>query len=162
MEKTKLIHNRDGSIIEIDSVTGKMKRFIRSHLNESDVNQMGYFGNIWVRSHIFVKAGDTHNGHKHNFDHVTLLAVGSVLVEVEGNSPKEFHAPTFIVIDKDHNHKFTALSDGVVYYCVFALRDLNGEVTDIYTEENSPLGPKFANMTDEEKQKQILKLRQEK
>jgi hypothetical protein len=162
MEKTKLIHNRDGSIIEIDSVTGKMKRFIRSHLNESDVNQMGYFGNIWVRSHTFVKAGDTHDGHKHNFDHVTLLAVGSVLVEAEGNSPKEFHAPTFIVIDKDHNHKFTAMSDGVVYYCVFALRDLDGEVTNIYTEENSPLGPKFANMTDEEIQKQILKLRQEK
>ena len=162
MEKNKLRHNHDGSITEIDSVTGKVKRTIRNQLNESDINQMGYFGNIWVRSHTFVKAGDTHDGHKHNFDHVTLLAVGSVLVEVENNPPKKFHAPTFIVIDKDHNHKFTALSDGVVYYCVFALRDLDGEVTNIYTDENSPLIPNFANMTDEEKQKQILKLKQEK
>ena len=111
---------------------------------------MGYFGNIWVRSHYFPKAGSTNGGgHKHNFDHVTLLAVGSVLVEVEGHEPKEFHAPTFITIDKDHEHKFTALTDGVVYYCVFALRDIDGNVGDIYSEENSPLTiPHFADKKD--------------
>lgn len=111
----------------------------RRQLGMSDVNQLGYFGNIWVRSHYFHKAGD-HNdgGHKHHHDHVTLLAVGSVLVEVDGFEPKEFHAPTFITIKKEHHHKFTALTDGVVYYCVFALRDVNGEVTEIYSGDNSP------------------------
>jgi hypothetical protein len=111
----------------------------RSHINESDFHQLGCFGNIWVRSHYFAKKGDTNGGgHYHNFDHVTLLAVGSVVVEIEGNKPKEFHAPTFIVIDKNNKHKFTALTDGVVYYCVFALRDENGEVTDMYSGDNSP------------------------
>jgi hypothetical protein len=147
------VKQKDGSIAEFDSVTKTPKSMVRNHMNLSDVNQMGYFGNIWVRSHTFAKAGDSNGGgHKHNFDHVTLLAVGSVLVEVEGHEPKEFHGPTFIVIDKDHRHKFTALTDGVVYYCVFAMRDLDGEVTNTYDVNNSPI-PHFANMTDEEKEK---------
>ena len=133
----------------------------RKHFEMSDINQMGYFGNVWVRSHYFEKAGHTNGGgHKHNFDHVTLLAVGSVLVEVEGHDPKEFHAPTFITIDKDHRHKFTALTDGVVYYCVFALRDLDGNVTDLYDESNSPIGcPPCADITDTE---HLIRLRAEK
>ena len=116
----------------------RSRAFIGEHINQSNVDQMGYFGNIWVRSHTFVKAGDTNGGgHTHNFDHVTLLAVGSVLVEIEGYEPKQFDAPTFIVIDKDHKHKFTALTDGVVYYCVFAVRDLDGEVTNIVSNDNT-------------------------
>ena len=127
--------------------SGKLKHDHRSHMDMSDMHQMGYFGNIWVRSHYFHKAGDTNGpAHRHHFDHVTLLAVGSVLCEVEGNTPKEFHAPTFIVIDKDKKHKFTALTDGVVYYCVFALRDENGELTDMYTGDNSP----YDRLPDEE------------
>lgn len=123
----------------------------------SNVDQMGYFGNIWVRSHYFEKAGHTNGkGHKHNFDHVTLLAVGSVLCEVEGNEPKRFDAPTFIVIDKNKEHKFTALTDGVVYYCVFAVRDLDGNVTDLYSEENSPL-PFFAGRVLSEEEQKLLK-----
>ncbi len=142
------------NVAEFDGETGGVKKIIRNHDNASDVDQMGYYGNIWVRSHSFMKAGDTNGGgHKHNFDHVTMLAVGSVLVEVEGHEPKEFHAPTFIVIDKDHRHKFTALTDGVVYYCVFAMRDLDGQVTNIYGDMNSPLVPHFANITDEERER---------
>ena len=107
----------------------------------SDTNELGYFGNIWVRSHHYKQAGDTNDGgHRHHFDHVTLLAKGSIRVEVEGFEPKEFTAPTFIVIKKDHKHNITALVDDVVYYCVFALRDIDGEVTDIYSGDNSPYG----------------------
>jgi hypothetical protein len=147
MSEIKRITNPDGSFVDTDSNTGKAKKIIRNHQGLSDVNQMGYFGNIWVRSHYFAKSGDTNGeGHKHNFDHVTLLAVGDVLVEVEGHEPKEFHAPTFIVIDKDHKHKFTALTDGVVYYCVFAVRDIDGNISDIYSEDNSPMVPHFANI----------------
>jgi hypothetical protein len=144
----------DGTIVEIDEKTNNVKKLIRKQINLSDIEMMGYFGNIWVRSHTFAKVGDTNDGgHKHNFDHVTLLAVGSVLVEVEGFEPKEFHAPTFITVDKDHRHKFTALTDDVVYYCVFAMRDLDGEVTDIVADMNSPLIPHFANIPEEERKR---------
>jgi hypothetical protein len=133
------IHENNFVIEREDEKNGSLIEEIRNHNNLSDLNQMGYFGNIWVRSHYFKKAGDTNGGgHYHHFDHVTLLAVGSVKVEVEGHDPKEFHAPTFIVIKKEHKHKFTALTDGVVYYCVFALRDENGELTDMYNGDKSP------------------------
>ena len=144
----------DGTIVEIDEKTNNVKKLIRKQINLSDIEMMGYFGNIWVRSHTFAKVGDTNDGgHKHNFDHVTLLAVGSVLVEVEGFEPKEFYAPTFITVSKDHRHKFTALTDDVVYYCVFAMRDLDGEVTDIVADMNSPLVPHFANIPEEERKR---------
>jgi len=103
--------------------------------------QLGYFGNIWVKQHIHECANDSYGGHKHTFDHVTLLAAGRVSVEIEGYPPKEFTAPTFIVIRKEHEHKITSLQADTVYYCVFALRDLNGEVTDIFGEQNDPLPP---------------------
>lgn len=104
-------------------------------------HELGYFGNIWVRQNWLEKAGhDNGGGHTHYFDHVSLLARGEVLVAVEGFPPKKFTAPTFIVIKKEHKHKFTALTDDTLYYCVFALRDVDGEVTDIYGEDNSPYG----------------------
>lgn len=101
--------------------------------------ELGYFGNIWVRQNVLETAGDSHDGHEHKFDHVTLLVSGKVKVEVEGHEPKEFTAPTFIVIRKEHMHKITAVEDGTVYYCVFALRNIDGEVVgDIYGEQHDP------------------------
>lgn len=102
-------------------------------------HELGYFGNIWVRQNVLSKAGNTFGGHKHHFDHVSLLTKGSVTVKVNGSEPKNFIAPTFIIIRKDHEHEFIALEDGVNWYCVFALRDLDGNITDIYGENHDPL-----------------------
>jgi hypothetical protein len=108
---------------------------------KSDVimQDLGFFGNIWVKSHHLPKSGDSNDGgHKHKFDHVTLVIRGKVLVEVESFLPKVFTAPKFIIIKKEHEHKFTALEDDTIYYCVFAMRDVDGDVTDLYDETNSP------------------------
>lgn len=103
------------------------------------MSEMGYFGNIWVKQHYLAKSGqDNGGGHTHHFDHVTLLARGKVQVEVDGYPAKEFTAPTFIVIKKEHKHRFTALEDDTLYYCVFALRDVDGELTDFYSGDHSP------------------------
>jgi quercetin dioxygenase-like cupin family protein len=103
-------------------------------------HELGFFGNIWVRQNVLPKAGDTFGGHKHHFDHVSLLTKGKVKVEVEGHPAKEFKAPTFIVIKKEHNHNFIALEDDTNWYCVFALRDLDGEVVEIFDQEkHNPL-----------------------
>jgi hypothetical protein len=107
-------------------------------MSEVISNELGYVGNIWVRQNVLEKAGQANQGHKHKFDHVSLLTTGRVSVEVDGYPAKEFTAPTFIVIKKEHNHKFTALEDNTIWYCVFAMRDINGEVTDIYGPDNSP------------------------
>jgi quercetin dioxygenase-like cupin family protein len=108
-------------------------------MTEMKSTELGYFGNIWVRQNTMEKSGVSHPGHQHHFDHVTLLVKGNVKVDVEGQPSKEFHAPTFIVIRKELEHKITALTDDVLYYCVFALRNLDGEVTEIYGEEHDPL-----------------------
>jgi hypothetical protein len=102
-------------------------------------HELGYFGNIWVRQNSLSRSGDAYEGHTHHFDHITLLAKGSVSVEMEDGTSKEFKAPTFIVIRKENHHKITALEDDTLYYCVFALRNINGEVVEgIYGEQHDP------------------------
>lgn len=101
--------------------------------------ELGYFGNVWVRGYVLKKKGDSNNkGHKHHFDHVTLLVKGSLRVEVDGFEPTTYEAPTFIVTKKEYHHTLTALEDDTQYFCVFALRDIDGNVTDIYSGDNSP------------------------
>lgn len=102
--------------------------------------ELGYFGNIWVRQNTIEKAGESFPGHKHKFDHVTLLVKGGIEVEVEGHAPKHFVAPTFVIIRKEHEHKVTSLTDDVIYYCVFALRNLDGEaIEDMAGEQVDPM-----------------------
>jgi hypothetical protein len=99
---------------------------------------LGFIGNIWVRQNYMEKAGDSVGGHLHYFDHVSLLAKGSVSVSIDGQEPHTFHAPTFIVIRKQHRHTITALEDDTSWYCVFAVRDIDGNVEDIVSEKNDP------------------------
>lgn len=101
-------------------------------------HELGYFGNIWVRQNVLAKAGDKTNGHLHLFDHVSLLAKGKVEVQVEGHPPRVFTAPTFIVIKKENRHSFTALEDDCLWYCVFAIRDVDGDISDIVPETSLP------------------------
>lgn len=101
-------------------------------------HELGYFGNIWVRQNILEKKGDSSQGHYHLFDHVSLLAKGSVSVVIDGYPPKEFTAPTFIIIKKEFSHKFIALTDDVLWYCVFAIRNDDGDLTDVYPDTSSP------------------------
>jgi hypothetical protein len=111
--------------------------------------ELGYFGNIWVRQNNFPHIGDSHAGHQHKFDHVTLLARGSVRVEVDGYEPKEYTAPTFMIMRKDKNHKMTATSPDTIYYCVFALRDIDGEVVDpVYGPKNDPMAHSSETVND--------------
>ena len=100
---------------------------------------MGFFGNIWVRQNVLEKAGQASEGHKHSFDHVSLLTSGAVEVEVEGYPARQFKAPTFVIIRKEHVHKVTALEDNTSWYCVFALRNLDGEVIEVYEDKHNPL-----------------------
>jgi hypothetical protein len=109
--------------------------------------QLAFFGNIWVRQNVLLKAGDKLQGHAHNFDHVTLLVKGKVRVSIPAFEPTEFTAPTFIVIKKEFEHAFEALEDDTLWYCVFAMRDVDGEVVDIYGEKNSPYGVGGGNMS---------------
>jgi hypothetical protein len=120
---------------------------------------LGYFGNIWIRQNVLEKKGEAQDGHRHYFDHVTMLVKGSVSVSVEGEEPKEFVAPTFIVIKKELKHQIVALEDDVIYYCVFALRNLDGEVIeDIYGEKHNPRSARGCHDNWWERQEKLAKL----
>lgn len=101
------------------------------------VNKFTCVSNLWVRQMFFEKAGDANEGHTHDYDHITLLAYGSVKVHVEGNVT-EFKAPHMIYITKGKSHFIEALEDNTVAYCVHALRD--AETQDIIDPDQIPFG----------------------
>lgn len=78
--------------------------------------------NVFVKLHQFKNAGDTHEGHAHAFDHITLLATGSVNM-VHDNGQAEYKAPHLIVTPKGIKHQFTALEPNTVFCCIHAIRE---------------------------------------
>ena len=92
----------------------------------------------------FEKAGDKVSGHAHNFDHVTFLWRGSVGLRAwHAESPdkvttRKFSAPARVLIHKDWMHEFTALEDGTAADCIYAVRDFDGQVTDIWNGDTTP------------------------
>lgn len=98
-------------------------------MNQPNI-QLGKVANLFSRQMHFAKAGDIEHGHTHPFDHLTLLAAGSLRVTVEGNTT-DFKAPHMIYIHKDKNHELVALEDNTVAYCIHALRGKdNGDILD--------------------------------
>jgi len=78
--------------------------------------------NVFVKMHLFNNVGDTHEGHTHAFDHITLLAYGSVKM-VHDNGEAEYKAPHLIVTPKGIKHQFTALEPNTVFACIHAIRE---------------------------------------
>jgi quercetin dioxygenase-like cupin family protein len=93
--------------------------------------------NLWLRQMVFDKAGDSNLGHAHTYDHVTLLAKGSVRVVVN-DEPTIFLAPHMIYIVAGKIHYIEALEDNTVAYCVHALRD--AETHEIIDPDQVPHG----------------------
>lgn len=100
--------------------------------------KLGCVANLYSRQIHFQKAGDTEFGHTHPFDHLTLLASGSLRVTVNGKTT-EFKAPHMIYIRAEHRHELVALEDNTVAYCIHALRNGDG-VEDIIAPEMIPAG----------------------
>lgn len=69
--------------------------------------------------------GYTALSHKHNYDHLSILSSGAVVVQTD-NYAKTYHAPACITIEAGTNHAITALEDAV-WFCIHA--------TDV-TDEN--------------------------
>lgn len=97
--------------------------------------KIGSVANIFSRLMHFVNVGDKEFGHKHSFDHLTLLAHGSLRVTVDGKST-DFKAPHQIYIRADKLHELEALEANTVASCIHVLRD--GE--EIITPDMMPTG----------------------
>lgn len=102
------------------------------------IDQFSCVANVYIKQMIFAKTGDIKEGHKHVFDHQTLLAKGSLKAEV-GGKVSYFTAPQIIFIKAGLEHKFTATEDNTIAYCVHALRD-GDQVGDIIDPASIPAG----------------------
>lgn len=95
--------------------------------------------NLWIRQMSFAKVGDKNEGHLHDYDHITLLASGSVNVYVEDKVTK-YTAPYMIMIAKGQRHYLEALEENTIAYCVHALRNAESEDSEILDPDQIPLG----------------------
>lgn len=92
--------------------------------------------NVFVKLHHFLRAGDTHQGHAHTFDHITLLSAGAVRM-VHDNGEAEYKAPHLIVTPKGITHRFIALEPHTVFCCIHAIRE-GSTVDDVASPDISP------------------------
>jgi hypothetical protein len=91
--------------------------------------------NVFCRAMNFKSKGDIEKGHKHLYDHATLVGHGSVRVNVYDDSSNViassvFKAPNMIFIRKESVHEITALEDNTVCYCIHAIRTVDQEIID--------------------------------
>jgi quercetin dioxygenase-like cupin family protein len=92
--------------------------------------------NVFVKMHHFLHKGDTHNGHSHTFDHITLLASGSVKM-IHDNGEAEYKAPHLIITPKNIRHQFIALEPNTIFACVHAIRD-GSDVDNVASQDITP------------------------
>ena len=92
--------------------------------------------NVFVKMHHFLRVGDTHQGHAHIFDHITLLATGAVTMKHD-NGEEDFTAPHLIVTPKGVTHQFIAKQPNTVFCCIHAVRD-GSTVDDVVSQDVTP------------------------
>lgn len=89
-------------------------------------------GNIFIRPNALLAKGHVIHGHKHTFDHTTIVFTGSVhakKIEEGGKTvEQDFKAPAHFLIKAGVEHEITSLEDDTTYWCVFAHRDSQGDV----------------------------------
>lgn len=95
-------------------------------------------GNIFIRPMRGAKTGDLlADGHRHNFDHTTIVFKGAVHVEAllpDGRVvTRDFAAPSHFLVKAEVEHKITALADDSEAWCVYAHREPQGDVIQDYT-----------------------------
>lgn len=96
-------------------------------------------GNLWIRQMNFKDIGDANEGHIHNYDHLTLLAYGSVKFHVD-DKVTEFKAPQMIYVKAGKRHFIEALEPNTIAYCVHALRNAEAADAEILDPSQVPEG----------------------
>lgn len=97
-------------------------------------------GNIFIRQMCFEKAGYVHEGHSHTFDHTFFPYVGEFELErlredgtVENTIVVKAAQPfNWVLIKAGVRHRIKALTDGAIGHCIFAHRNPQGEITQVY------------------------------
>lgn len=110
------------------------------------MSDLAIIGPVGIRPMHLERACETNVGHEHNYDHTTIILRGRVKVlyryvkdgqEIEGES-EEYGQGETIHIRAKVRHTIKALTDNVLYYCVFSHRDFDGVVCERYEQAMNP------------------------
>lgn len=82
----------------------------------TDLQIQHYFSGREYARRMTLPAGHYAETHRHNFDHLSILASGRVLVTVDG-ATVEYSAPECIVIRAGQVHRIEAITPAV-WFCV--------------------------------------------
>lgn len=93
-------------------------------------------GNVFIRRNRLPATGDAVNGHKHNFDHTTIVFKGAVhvrAVKPDGTVlERDFEAPAHFLVKADVEHEITATEPNTEFWCVYSHRTPQGRIVQEY------------------------------
>lgn len=95
-------------------------------------------GNIFIRPNELPEVGNRIDGHRHNFDHTTIVIRGAVDVVVRGDEgvvlgEGHFAAGEHFLVKAGLEHEITATEPNTLFHCVYAHRTPQGDVVQEYT-----------------------------
>ena len=85
---------------------------------------------LFVKTATVADAGTIIPTHAHRYDHITLLAYGSMRIVAGDEMLGDFTGPVGVLIKAGVKHTMTTLTDGVVFACIHALRGTDGVEID--------------------------------
>jgi quercetin dioxygenase-like cupin family protein len=95
---------------------------------ERPVGIAHHFGGGVYAKETHIPAGVVLTQHRHRFDHLSVLASGTAVVEVDGLR-RTLQGPACVVVEAGKAHSVTAITD-VVWYCVHATDCTDPEQVD--------------------------------
>lgn len=97
-------------------------------LTPVNIDILHHFSSGVYAKQLHVPAGHSVVQHKHSFDHMSILASGTVIVQTD-EGQKEYTAPACIDIKKNKNHAIHAIEDSV-WFCIHATDETDVEKVD--------------------------------
>jgi hypothetical protein len=76
---------------------------------------------VWLKQTLVPRAGTVLPQHTHLWDHLTMIAVGSVLLWKDGVLDGRYDAPSGITIRAGVAHEVQTLTDNTVLWCIHGL-----------------------------------------
>lgn len=93
-----------------------------------DLHIKHFFSGREYAKQMTLLAGHYAETHEHLYDHISILAIGHVVVDIDGKR-SEMHGPDAVVIPAGRKHRIEALTDSV-WFCVHATDETDPERID--------------------------------
>jgi quercetin dioxygenase-like cupin family protein len=95
---------------------------------EIDLGIQHHFSSGVYAKEMHIPEGYTVGSHSHEFDHMSMLAKGVVIVKTDSSS-KLYTAPAVVTITKGVHHEIHALKDAV-WFCIHATEETDPSKVD--------------------------------